>query len=309
MPSLPQAIRITDVGPRDGLQNEPGIVNLDDKVALIDLLSASGVAEVEAGSFVNPQWVPQLADSEAVFKRIKRPPGVVFSALVPNEKGLERAMSLGMKHRPDKVAIFTAASEMFSLKNTNATIEQTIERFKPVIVQAHAAGIPVRAYISCVVQCPYLGPVSPSAVTDVVKRLMDVGIDPNRDDIDLGETIGVAAPSDIDRLYEAMHSVVEPVQTTLHLHDTRGTALTCAYRAMQIGVASFDVSCGGLGGCPYAPGAAGNLATEDLLYLCERLGVQTGVDRKLHFAAGRSIRAALKRPLPGRVFSVDGGTF
>jgi hydroxymethylglutaryl-CoA lyase len=305
-PPLPPRIRIIEVGPRDGLQNEPGVVSTDDKIAFINLLSMSGVAEIEAGSFVSARWVPQLADSEEVFRRIERPAGVVFSALVPNERGLERAFSLGSQHRPDKIAVFTAASETFSIKNTNATIAETLERFRPVVVHAKAAGLPLRAYISCAVECPYEGAIAPAKVRDVAARLLELGIDPARDDIALGETIGVAGPGDIERLYDCLGSVVPPEHTSLHVHDTRGTALACAYRAMQLGVSRLDASCAGLGGCPYAPGAAGNLATEDLAYLCVRSGVESGVDFERLFAAGRHIRNSLRRPLPGRVFSVDG---
>lgn len=298
------AIGITEVGPRDGLQNEAQPINTDDKVALINHLSTSGVAEIEASSFVSGKWVPQLGDAEEVFQRIDRPAGVVFSALVPNEKGLHRALSLG-KHRPDKIAVFTAASETFSAKNTNASIAQTLERFKPVIAQAKQEGLPVRAYVSCAIACPYEGPIPPEAVRDVVAQLLDLGLDPMVDDIDLGETIGVAVPTDIERLYETLHPTLQPQQTTLHLHDTRGTALACAYRAMQLGVERFDASCAGLGGCPYAPGAAGNLATEDLVYLCEHMGRSTGIDLNVLLHAGRQVASLLQRQLPGRVFNAE----
>ncbi len=300
-------IRITEVGPRDGLQNEPVAIATDQKVEFINLLSAAGVAEIEVGSFVSPQWVPQLADTEELFRLIERKEGVVYSALVPNEKGLERAMSLGVKLRPDKVAIFTAASETFAKKNTNASIDETINRFKPVIVQAKAAGVPVRAYVSCVVHCPYEGAVEPKRVCDVVRKLIDAGVDPKNDDFDLGETIGIATPSDIERLYEAIGNVLQPAQTTLHMHDTRGTALACVFAASRIGVRSFDASCAGIGGCPFAPGAAGNVATEDLAHLFARDGYETGIDMQRLFAAGKYIRGVLRRPLPGRVFSVDSG--
>jgi len=299
------AIRITEVGPRDGLQNESTTISVDDKVTLIDLLSASGVDEVEASSFVSGKWVPQLGDAEEVFRRIKRPSGVVFSALVPNEKGLQRAMELG-DDRPDKFAIFTAASETFSQKNTNATIAETLERFKPVIAQVKAARLPLRAYISCAVACPYEGPIAPAQVRDVITQLIDLGLDPSVDDIDLGETIGVAVPTDIEKLYEALGDHLTPAQSTLHLHDTRGTALACAYRAIQLGVTQFDASCAGLGGCPYAPGAAGNLATEDLVYLCQQMNMRTSVKLEAVFAASRHIASRLDRKLPGRVFNADG---
>ena len=296
--ALPCGIRITEVGPRDGLQNEATILTVNQKVALIDLLSASGVAEIEVSSFVSPTWVPQLADAAEVFTQISRRDSIVYSALVPNEEGMRRAMEA----TADKIAIFTAASETFSQKNTNAAIAQTLDRFRPVIAQAKDAGLPIRGYISCVVACPYEGPIDPERVRDVAARLLDLGAD----EIDLGETIGVAVPSDIDRLYEGLSGLLEPPQTTLHLHDTRGTALACALRALQLGVISFDSSCGGLGGCPYAPNAAGNLATEDLVYMCNQMGYEAGVDLAALFAASRHITAVLGRALPSRVFRADG---
>jgi isopropylmalate/homocitrate/citramalate synthase len=295
---LPPRIRIIEVGPRDGLQNEKEIVSVADKVAFIDALSQSGVAEIEVSSFVSPKWVPQLGDAAEVLAKIARRSGVVYSALVPNEKGLESALAASVR----KIAVFTAASETFSRKNTNATIAETIERFRPVVKRAKEAGLAIRGYISCVVQCPYEGPIEPRKVREVAAMLLEIGVD----EIDLGETIGVAGPVDIDRLYEGLHDLLLPQRTTLHLHDTRGTALACAYRAMQLGVTSFDASCGGLGGCPYAPGAAGNLATEDLVYLAQRCGIKTGVELPQLFAAGRIIEAAVGRSLRGRVFDADG---
>lgn len=291
-------LRITEVGPRDGLQNEAGVVTADDKVMFIDLLSQSGVAEVEVTSFVSPKWVPQLADAEEVLKRIHRRDGVVYSALVPNEKGLERAHAAHVT----KVAVFTAASETFARKNTNATIAETIERFRPVVTQAKAAAMSVRGYVSCVVKCPYEGWMKPEQVRMVVEELLAIGVD----EIDLGETIGAAGPGDIEKLYEGLAGVIQPDETTLHLHDTRGTALACACRAVQLGVRSFDASCAGLGGCPFAPGAAGNLATEDLVYLAERCGWNTKTDIDALFKAGRHIAGALRRRPPGRVFGTDG---
>ncbi len=295
--NLPKTIRMTEVGPRDGLQNEAQTVSVADKVRFIDLLSQAGAAEIEVSSFVNPQWVPQLGDAAEVFARIKRRSGVVYSALVPNDRGLDGALEAGV----DKVAVFTAASETFSQQNTNASIAQTIERFQPVIARAKQSKLLVRAYISCVVQCPYEGPVAPKQVRDVAAKLLDIGAD----EIDLGETIGVAVPTDIDSLYDGLAGLVQPADSTLHLHDTRGTALACAVRAMQLGVTSFDASCGGLGGCPYAPGAAGNLATDDLVYLCDRMGIETHVDLPKLFDAGRHIAGALGRGLRSRVFEAS----
>lgn len=291
-------VRVTEVGPRDGLQNERSVLSAADKVAFVDLLSASGVAEIEVSSFVSPSRVPQLADADEVFARVARPPGVVLSALVPNEQGTRRALAA----RVDKVAHFTAVSETFCRRNTNASIEETFARLEGVLGLARESSVPVRVYISCVVACPYEGPVDPGRVRDVAARLLEAGVD----EIDLGETIGVAVPDDIDRLYAALTGVLEPADSTLHLHDTRGTALACAARALDLGVRRFDVSCGGLGGCPYAPGAAGNLASEDLVYLCDRAGYDTGVSLTKLFAAGRFVSRALGRALPGRVFNADG---
>jgi hydroxymethylglutaryl-CoA lyase len=291
-------VRITEVGPRDGLQNEARVITAADKIEFVDLLSKAGIAEIEVSSFVSPKWVPQLGDASQVFAAIQRRPGVMYSALVPNEKGLEAAIEA----RVEKVAVFTAASETFSLKNTNATIAHTLERFAPVIKRARASNLPVRAYVSCVVACPYEGEIDPRRVQDVAAKLLDLGAD----EIDLGETIGVATPNDIERLYAALAGLLEPSQTTLHLHDTRGTALACACKALELGVRSFDSSCGGIGGCPYAPGAAGNIATEDLAYALHRMGYESGVDLTSLFAAGRHIQHALGRPLPGSVFNADG---
>jgi len=290
-------IRITEVGPRDGLQNEQRPVSTADKIAFIDALSLSGVAEIEVSSFVSGKWVPQLGDAAEVFTGITRQRGVVYSALVPNIKGLEGALACNV----EKIALFTAASETFNQRNINASILESIDRFRPVAAEAKAQAMIVRGYISCAIACPYEGAIAPAAVVDVVRRLLDVGVD----EIDLGDTIGVAAPTDIDRLYEAVSAAVEPGRTTLHLHDTRGTALACLLRAIEIGVTSFDASAGGLGGCPFAPGAAGNVATEDVVYCLTRMGFETGVDLRRLVAAGSIIEKALGRRLPGRVFRAE----
>lgn len=291
-------LHVTEVGPRDGLQSEKTIVPTDAKVRFIDLLSESGVDEIEVTSFVSPKWVPQLADAAEVFARITRTAGVVYSALVPNEKGLDGALAA----KADKVAVFTAASEAFSQRNTNATIAETIERFRPVVLRAKESSLPVRGYVSCVVACPYTGPVAPAQVRRVVEELLAIGVD----EIDLGETIGVAVPDDIERLYEGLDGVLAPADSVLHLHDTRGTALVCAHRAMQLGVHRFDASCAGLGGCPYAPGASGNIATEDLVYFAQKMGIESGVGLDRLFDAGRHIATALGRAPSGRVFTADG---
>ncbi|MFO0872373.1 MAG: hydroxymethylglutaryl-CoA lyase [Phycisphaerales bacterium] len=292
------AIRITEVGPRDGLQNEPGFVETAAKARFVDLLSGCGFAEIEVSSFVSPKWVPQLRDAAELFASIQRRSGVVYSALVPNERGLERAIACGV----GKVSVFTAASETFSRRNTNASIAESLARLAPVIEGAHAARLPVRGYVSCAVACPFEGSIAPEAVREVAARLIELGAD----ELDLGDTIGVAVPDDIDRLLGAVATVRAPEGTTLHLHDTRGTALACVHRAVQLGVRSFDASCIGLGGCPYAPGAAGNLATEDLVYLCERSGLDCGVDAARLYEAGRFIEAAIGREATGRVFRAEG---
>ena len=297
---LPSSIRITDVGPRDGLQNEKGVIETADKIEFINRLAASGVAEVEATSFVSPKWVPQLGDAAEVLAGITPVENVVYSALVPNMKGFERAAECGVR----KIAVFASASESFAQKNTNGSVNEVIDRFIPVVEAAKKENMTVRGYISCIVACPYEGEIDADDVTRVAERLLDIGID----EIDLGETIGVAAPKDIDILYQQLSRVIPPKYTTLHLHDTRGSALACAFRAMQLGVRSFDSSCGGLGGCPYAPGASGNLATEDLVYMCQRLGVETNVDLAKLFDAAGYIAARLGRSLPGRVFAADGNS-
>jgi hydroxymethylglutaryl-CoA lyase len=288
-------VHITDVGPRDGLQNEPDLVDAASKARLIDLLVEAGVREIEATSFVSPKWVPQLADAAEVLAKITRKPGVAFAALVPNEQGLERARQA----RVDKICVFAAASETFSRKNTNGTIAEVLARLEPVVKQALAARMPVRAYVSCAVACPYEGPIAPRAVRSVVETFLAMG----SVEIDLGETIGVAVPSDIDALYDGLDGSLLPADSVLHLHDTRGTALACAFRAFQLGVRKFDASVGGLGGCPYAPGASGNLATEDLVYMFEGMGVDTGIDLTKLIEASRFIGQALGKPLRSRVYA------
>jgi len=263
-------IRLTEVGPRDGLQNEKRLVSTDAKVAFVDLLSAAGFPEIEVSSFVSPKWVPQLGDAADVFARIQRRSGTVYSALVPNERGMDAALAAGV----DKVGVFAAASEGFSAANTGGTIAEVVARFVPVVRAAHAARIPVRAYVSCVVRCPYDGAVAPSAVRRVVEQLLALGAD----EIDLGETLGVAEPEDIARLYAELASVLPAARTTLHLHNTNGRALDNARMALQLGVRSFDASAGGLGGCPYAPGARGNVDTAALLAILESAGYETGID-------------------------------
>ena len=265
-------VRITEVGPRDGLQNEKTIVPVGDKIALVDALSRAGFPEIEVTSFVSPTWVPQLADAADVLAGIERRPDVVYSALVPNAKGLDRAIAA----RAGKLSVFTAASESFCGKNLNTDIAGSIERFAPIFEAARAADLPLRGYVSCVVQCPYAGRIEPAAVRTTVASLLDAAGGPI--EIALGETLGVARPEEIDAVLTEIATLVPPSEVNLHLHDTHGRALDCVERALALGVRRFDSSCAGLGGCPYAPGAAGNLATERLLAHLERDGWRTGVD-------------------------------
>lgn len=280
----PERVRLTEVGPRDGLQNERRVVPTAAKIEFVDRLSAAGFPEIEVTSFVSPRWVPQLADAAEVMAGITRRPGILYSALVPNEQGLERALAA----RVDKVAVFTAASEGFARRNLNASVAESLARIQPVVRGAVASGLPVRGYVSCVVRCPFDGPTAPEAVRRVVEALLALGVQ----DVDLGDTIGVAVPDDVDRLLEGLASCLRPEDVTMHLHDTRRTALACAYRSLQLGVRSFDASAGGLGGCPFAPGASGNLATEHLCYLLSGCGIQTGVDASAAAAAARDVQAA-----------------
>ena len=285
-------VRITEVGPRDGLQNEAAIVSIADKIRLVDALSEAGFPEIETSSFVSPKWVPQLADAAEVFAGIERRPGTLHSALVPNERGLERALAA----KADKLAVFTAASESFCERNLNTTIAGSIERFAPVFEAARRAGLPVRGYVSCVVRCPYEGDIDPARVRDTVSRLLDAA--EGRIEIALGETLGVAVPQDIEGMLVGVGDTVPIGELDLHLHDTNGRAVDCAVRALDLGVRRFDASCAGLGGCPYAPGASGNLATEDLLSMLERDGWSTGVDLDLVRRAARIAAEITGRPVP-----------
>ncbi len=280
-------VTVTEVGPRDGLQNEAALVSVADKVALVNQLSATGLPEIEVSAFVRPEVIPQLADAAEVFAAIRRDADVRYSALVPNVRGLERALQVGV----DAIAIFTAASETFSSENTNASIDETIDRFKPVVDLAIASGLGVRAYISCAVACPFEGPVSPLAVRSIAERLVALG--PMQ--IDLGDTIGVAVPDDIERLLAEVTPCVPVEDIVLHLHDTSGGAVACARRGLQLGVTRFDAACGGLGGCPFAPGAPGNLSTEALLAVCAEQGLETGVDAAAVSEVGAWMRSLVAR--------------
>lgn len=291
---LPSRVTVYEVGPRDGLQNESDVVPVEAKIRFIDLLARAGLPWIEVTSFVRPGAIPQLADAETVARGIERRPGTRYIALVPNVKGMERAAGATL----DGIALFTAASETFSRRNTNASIDETIERFEPVVVQAREQGLWVRAYVSTAFGCPYEGDVSLDAVRSVTGKLVDLGID----EISIGDTIGVATPADVVNVVSTLAEVLPLEKLALHFHDTRGTALANVLAGLQLGVSIFDSSAGGLGGCPYAPGATGNLATEDLLYLLNGLGLDTGISLDRVVEASRYLAGVLGRRPPSRYF-------
>jgi len=290
---LPQRVRIVEVGPRDGLQNEPQSVPTATKVELVERLADAGLPAVEATAFVSPKWVPQMADHTAVLKAVRRKPGVAYPVLVPNMKGFEAAAAAGA----EEIAVFGAASETFSRKNINASVAESLERFAPVCEAARARSIRVRGYISCVVGCPYEGVVKPEAVAEVAKRLAAMGCY----EISLGDTIGVGTPGNVKRMIEAVAREVPIAKLAAHLHDTYGQALANLYAALELGIATVDSSVAGLGGCPYAKGASGNVATEDVVYMLDGLGIETGIDLAKVFDAGRFICAALGREPTSKV--------
>jgi hydroxymethylglutaryl-CoA lyase len=292
-----RAIRITEVGPRDGLQNEPASIATEVKVAFINALAATGVAEVEVGSFVSPKAVPQLADSDEVARKISRRPGVTYSALVPNLRGLERAMAAGI----EKIAVFTAASETFTQHNIHASIAESLARFEPVMEGARKRGLRVRGYVSTAVYCPYDGLIPPVKVRPVVQALLGLGVD----EISLGDTIGKASPADVRRLLDHVLADIGPDRVSLHFHDTYGMAVANALTAWsEYGVYSFDSSAGGLGGCPYAPGASGNVATEDLIYALRASGASVTADEGRIVDAVRVLQPYLGRPLTSRLAAI-----
>ncbi|MBD5801252.1 Hydroxymethylglutaryl-CoA lyase YngG [Azoarcus sp. Aa7] len=267
---LPQKVRIVDVGPRDGLQNEKQIVSTETKVELIARLADAGLTAIEATSFVSPKWVPQMGDNAEVMARIVRRPGVAYPVLTPNLKGFEAAFAAGA----GEVAVFGAASESFSQKNINCSIAESLERFRPVTEAAHAAGVKVRGYVSCVAGCPYEGPVAPEKVAEVAETLIAMGCY----EVSLGDTIGSGNPVNISRMLDAVIKRVPVERLAGHYHDTYGMAAANIYASLQMGVSVFDASVGGLGGCPYAAGASGNVATEDVVWLLNGLGIATGID-------------------------------
>ena len=291
--SMPRAVRLCEVGPRDGLQNEKALVPTDVKVTLIDWLTDAGFPAIEATSFVSPKWVPQMADAADVMGRIRRKQGVRYPVLTPNMKGFEAARAAGC----DEVAVFVAATESFSRRNINCSIAESLERARPVFEAARAANIRVRGYISVVLGCPYEGDVDPAAVTRIAGALHRMGAY----EVSLGDTIGTGTAGQTQSLFRQVATQVPVAALAGHFHDTYGQALTNIYAALELGVATFDCSVAGLGGCPYAKGATGNVASEDVVYLLEGLGIETGVDITKLREAGRYISNFLQRPTNSRV--------
>ena len=285
--TLPKKVRIVEVGPRDGLQNEAGTVPTAVKIELINRLADAGLPAIEATAFVSPKWVPQMADNAEVLAGIRKKPGVAYPVLVPNMKGFEAALAAGA----EEIAVFGAASEAFSRKNINCSIAESLARFAPVIAAARAKDIRVRGYISCVLGCPYEGEVAPQAVATVAKALAGMGCY----EISLGDTIGTGTPGKIQAMIAAVAAAVPVGQLAVHCHDTWGQALANIYTALELGVATVDSSVAGLGGCPYAKGASGNVASEDVVYLLDGLGIATGVDLERLFRAGQYICRELGR--------------
>ena len=286
-------VSVYEVSLRDGLQNERVTVSLADKLRLIDALVASGLSRIEITSFVSPKWIPQLADGDDVAKLAKAPPGVTFSALVPNARGLERARVAGLK----EVAVFLSASETHNQKNVNKSIEASLVASEAVATAAKPLGIKVRGYVSTVWGCPYEGEVDPQRALLIAKRLHAMGIY----QVSLGDTIGVGTPRQTARIVKMMSSELPKEAIALHMHDTRGTALANILVGLEMGIRTFDASVGGMGGCPYAPGAAGNVATEDLVYMLSGMGIETGVDLPRLVEAGRAAGSIVGRVLPGKV--------
>ena len=278
--AIAEQIKIVEVGPRDGLQNEAA-VSVDAKVALIEALAEAGVSYIESASFVSPKWVPQMADSPAVMEQIKRRPGVTYAALTPNLKGFEAAVAVNM----DEVAVFGAASEAFAQKNINCSIDESLERFKPVIAAAKEKGIPVRGYVSCVLGCPYQGEVPVENVVKVAEALYHMGCY----EVSLGDTIGVGTPLKAQEMLAAVAEKVPMDKLALHFHNTYGQALANIIACLPLGVATIDSAVAGLGGCPYAKGASGNVATEDVVYMLNGMGIKTGIDLNKLIAAGADI--------------------
>ncbi|WDD97155.1 hydroxymethylglutaryl-CoA lyase [Thalassomonas actiniarum] len=291
--NLPARVKIVEVGPRDGLQNEKAPLTAADKIELIEKLGDAGVSYIETGSFVSPKWVPQMATSSEVFQGIKRRENITYAALTPNLKGFEGAVAV----QADEVAIFGAASEAFSQKNINCSIEESLQRFEPVMAAAKAAGIPVRGYVSCVLGCPYDGFIAPEKVAEVAEKLFAMGCY----EISLGDTIGVGTPAGVKEMLQAVIKRVPVEKLAVHFHDTYGQALTNIYTAMQMGIAVVDSAIAGLGGCPYAKGASGNVATEEVVYLLNGLGIDSGINLEKLLEAGWFISDKIGKPPVSKV--------
>ncbi|CAM3095993.1 hydroxymethylglutaryl-CoA lyase [Pseudomonas fluorescens] len=291
--SLPSHVRLVEVGPRDGLQNEAQPISVADKVQLVDALSAAGLSYIEVGSFVSPKWVPQMAGSAEVFAQIQRKPGVTYGALAPNLRGFEDALAAGVK----EVAVFAAASEAFSQRNINCSISESLERFAPIMAAAKQHGISVRGYVSCVLGCPYEGEVAPAQVAAVARELYAMGCY----EVSLGDTIGTGTAGATRQLFDVVGAQVPRDKLAGHFHDTYGQAIANIYASLLEGITVFDSSIAGLGGCPYAKGASGNVATEDVVYLLNGLGIDTGVDLQALIHAGLQISQVLGRPTGSRV--------
>jgi hydroxymethylglutaryl-CoA lyase len=289
---LPRRVNVVEVGPRDGLQNEAAKLSVDDRVEFCERLLDAGLPVVEMGAFVSPKWVPQMAGSDEVFRRVKPHPGARRVVLVPNRQGFERARAVGCR----EIAVFTAASETFNKKNINASIDESFARFAEFVPEARRLGFWVRGYVSTCFGCPYEGKVPPAKVVEVAWRLLEGGCD----EVSIGDTIGVAVPSQVTDVVGRLRETLPASSLAVHFHDTRGTALANVLAALQEGIAIVDSSAGGLGGCPYAPGASGNLATEDLLYMLHGMGLETGIDLEKVAAASRALAPRLGRPLPSR---------
>lgn len=289
-------VNIVEVGPRDGLQNEKQSISVETKVELIHRLAEAGVSTIESGSFVSPKWVPQMAASDEVFKQINRKPGVKYTALAPNMRGLKSAIEVNV----EEVAIFAAATEAFSQKNINCSVAESIERFKPMMELAKQNGISVRGYVSCIAACPYQGKVSHKEVIDVTRMLLELGCY----EVSLGDTTGVGTAAEIKALLSEMQKEFKTEDLALHFHDTYGQAVANTYAGLELGFRTFDASVAGLGGCPYAKGATGNVATEDIVYLMHGAGMETGIDLQKLAEAGAYISDALNRPTQSHVGSV-----
>ena len=286
------AVKVVEVGPRDGLQNEKVTIPTQAKIDYITALGDAGLRVIEAGAFVSPKWVPQMADSGEVFANIPKDPGVEYPVLVPNMKGLDRAIEAGVT----SIAIFTAASETFNKRNINMSIDESFDNYTPVAARAKSHGMRVRGYVSTSFGCPYEGEVPPEKVLEVSARLLDIGCY----EVSVGDTIGVGTPMQVQGVIGMLLQVIPASKLAMHFHDTRGTALANTLAALEMGIATFDASSGGLGGCPYAPGASGNMATEDLVYMLDSMAIETGVDLNRLVAASRIIAPYLDHPLPGR---------